>query len=538
MDIEHIIRRAEDARNARANWDTMFQEIAERVLPQMAEFNTRRSPGEPRTEKMFDATAALAARKAVASIASFTWPSNQRYQRLTTDQPSLNKAHRVKVYFDSLTEELFRQRYHPRAAFEANMAEAAWQYVVFGTGLTFTDEADGRLRYKSLPLSRTYLLEGYAGQIDTVFRCFTWTLRQIEQRFPGKLPDKYQQKLTLRPDDTLEVWQCVCPRTDYDRDSLGPKGMPWASVYYIAEDKAMLEEGGFRSWPFGVMRDTTSPGEIYGRSAAWLALSSIKVLNTQKRTVLQAAQKVVDPPLLASEDGVLGVFSQVPGAVNFGGIDANGRPTVMPLHTGARIDIGLDMMEAERTTISGAFFLDVFRALIEHPNMTATQALELTNERAILMSQSVGRIESECLGPMTERELQLMHEQGRLPFEMPPELIEAQGEYKIEYTTPMRKAMRASEGIAIMRTLEAITPIAQVQPDVMDVFDAEEVARQMAEINGVPEKILRDPEALAAMKQARADQAQAAALLEAAPAVSATAANLTKMQAAGGRPQL
>lgn len=117
---------------------------------------------------------------------------------------------------------------------------------------------------------------------------------------------------------------------------------------------------------------------------------------------------------------------------------------------------------------------------------------------------------------------------------MPPELIEAQGEYKIEYTSPMRKAMRASEAIAISRTLEAIMPVAQVDPGVLDVFDMEATARELADINGYPIKGLRSPEAVMAMKEDRASKEQAAALLEAAPAVSSTAANLARMQAAGG----
>ena len=75
---------------------------------------------------------------------------------------------------------------------------------------------------------------------------------------------------------------------------------------------------------------------------------------------------------------------------------------------------------------------------------------------------------------------------------------------------------------------------AQVDPGVLDVFDMEATARELADINGYPIKGLRSPEAVMAMKEDRANKEQAAALLEAAPAVSSTAANLAKMQAAGG----
>lgn len=534
MDIEQIVRRFEVAREGRANFDTNWQQIAERVLPQMADFRTERTPGESRTEKMFDGTPALAAQKAVAAIQAFAWPSNQRYQRLTTTEPSLNKVHAVRAYLDAVGDALFQARYSPRAAFESEMGGAALQFFVFGTGPLFVDEDRRRqsLTYKALHLGQTYCVEGPGGRIDTVFRCWKWSLRNVEARWPGMLPERLAQRLKTTPDELIEIVHAVMPRTDYDPERLGAD-TPWASCHFLPQFKHKLDEGGYRTWPIPVMRYMTSPGEVYSRSPAWLAMSNIRTLNTMKRTTLAAAQKVADPPLLASEDGVLGVFSQAPGHMNFGGLSSTGEQLVKPLVTGGDVGLGLEMMDKEREIIGGAFLMDVFRVLIEHPQMTATQTLELMNERATVMSPIVGRIESECLGPMTERELDLLQQAGQLP-EMPPELIEAQGEYRIEYTSPMRKAMRASEAIAINRTLEAVVPLAQINPRVLQVFDEVAVARELAEINGVPTKILRSPEAVAAMDEQQASQQQAAALLEAAPVVSQTAANLAKMQAAGG----
>jgi len=539
MNLDKICHRLEEAKNGRANWDTIFQQIAERVLPQAADFTSIRTNGERRTELMFDATAALASQKAVAAIASFIWPSNQRYQKLTVSDKSLAKVHSVKAYMDTLTDVLFEARYSPRAAFEAQMGEAGLQFFVFGTGLMFVeDNLRGRaLRYKSLHLAQTYIVEGASGAVDTVFRCWPWSLRQIEERFPGKLPEKYRGRLETNPDFVIDVAQVVMPRTDYDPGRPGYMGWPWASCYFIPDDKAILEEGGFRSWPFGVMRYMTSPGEVYGRSPAWLALSDIRVLNTMKRTLLQAAQKVVDPPLLLPEDGVLQPFSLNPGSLNFGGVDDQGRQLVHPLVSNARVDIGIDLMDKEREIIGSAFMLDVFRALVENPQMTATQTLELMQERAMLVSPIGGRIESEGLGPITEREIELLTHAGQLP-EMPPELIEAQGEYRIEYTSPMRRAMRASDGIAITRTFEAVLPMSQADPAVLDAFDIPASARELAEINGMPAKLLRDPKAIKAMQDQRAQAQEMQSLVEAAPAVSQAAANLTKFQAAGGIPQL
>jgi len=539
VDIEILNRRLSDLKNARANFDTNFQEIAERVLPQMADFNTTQTPGVKRTEKMLDSTAALAATKAVASVAAFIWPSNQQYQSLTSTDPMLNKQHRVKAYFEDLTKDLFRARYSPRAAFESQMGEVALQYIVFGTGVMFTDDnvKARSLRYRSLHLAQTYVAEGDAGQIDTVFRCWQWTLRQIEQRWPGKLPEKLASRLTTRPDDMVEVCHAVMPRTDYDPERVGYPGMPWASCYWLPSEKTKLNEGGYTSWPFSVMRYMTSPGEVYGRSPAWLAMSNIKVLNQQKRSVLAGAQKAVDPVMLASEDGILSAFNNAPGSINMGGLDSQGRALVAPLQTGARIDIGMDMMDKEREIIASAFFLDVFRALIENPQMTATQTLELLQERATLMGPMAGRIEAEGLGPLTERELDLLTQAGAVP-PMPPELIEAQGEYKIEYTSPMRRAMKSGEGIGITRTLEAATALAQFDPSALDPFNIPKAMRKLADVHGFPVEDMRSPEEETALREGRKEQAETAQLLEAAPVVSDVAANLTRMQQAGGRPQV
>lgn len=535
VDLEALQRRFERKRAERGTWDELWQQIAERVWPQMADFNTIRSQGERRTEKMFDATAALAAQKAVSAISAFVWPANQRYQRLTTSDPSLNKAQRVKQWMDEATDALFRARYSPRAAFEAQMGATGLMHFVFGTGLMFIDDDQRRssLSYLSVPLSQAILCESAAGRVDTVYRCWRWSLRQIEQRWPGKLPEKLRTKLEKTPDEEIEVAQAVYPRTDYDPGRIGYPGMPWVSVYWLPSEKALLQEGGFESWPFAVMRYAPSPGEVYGRSPAWMVLSNIKVLNAQKRSILQAAQKIVDPPLLA-HDADMPTVSQVPGSVTYGGLTASGEQLVKPLITNARIDIGMDMMDREREIIGSAFMMDVFRVLVENPQMTATQTLELLNERAIHMAPVAGRIESEGLGPMTERELDILMRAGQLP-ELPPELIEAQGEYQIEYTSPMRKAMRASESIAIARTMEQVLPMAEADPTVLDVFDLQAAAIEIAEIQGIPAKIIRDEEARQAYAEARGQQSQDAQLLEAAPVVAQTAASLAKLQAAGGR---
>jgi len=65
------------------------------------------------------------------------------------------------------------------------------------------------------------------------------------------------------------------------------------------EERVVLDEEGYQTFPYAISRYVVAPGELYGRSPAMLVLPSLKVLNEEKKTVLKQGQRVVDPVLLA-----------------------------------------------------------------------------------------------------------------------------------------------------------------------------------------------------------------------------------------------
>jgi hypothetical protein len=132
--------------------------------------------------------------------------------------------------------------------------------------------------------------------------------------------------------------------------------------------------------------------------------------------------------------------------------------------------------------------------------MTAAEAMLRSQEKARLLAPTMGRQQSEFLGPMVERELDLLDQMGWLP-PMPAVLKEAGGLVDVDYTSPLNKAQRAEEGLAIVRTIESATTLAQVDPTIMFNFDGDAIVRELAEINGVPAKLLRPVEEVLRMKE-------------------------------------
>ena len=68
-----------------------------------------------------------------------------------------------------------------------------------------------------------------------------------------------------------------------------------------------------------------------------------------------------------------------------------------------------------------------------------------------------------------------------------------------------------------MRTLESVQAIAAIDPTVMDNFDADQITRTLAEINGAPASIMRDENVVAEMRGQRQQAEAVQQSLSAAP---------------------
>jgi hypothetical protein len=237
------------------------------------------------------------------------------------------------------------------------------------------------------------------------------------------------------------------------------------------------------------------------------ALPDIATLNEMSRTMLRAGHKAVDPPVLLHDDGVIDAFDLRPGALNWGGVDSQGRQLAVPFQSGANLPLGLELENQRRQAINDAFLVSLFQVLVDQPGMTATEVLQRAQEKGMLLTPTVGRQQSEMLGPLIEREVAILARGGRLP-PLPDALVAAAGGFEIEYDSPLSRAQRAEQGAGINRLLEVALPLAQADPAVMDNLDTDAVLRELAGVFGA-QKVLRGRQAV---EEARAARRQAAAL--------------------------
>ena len=531
-----IIQRCDQVMSLRSTVDTQCEEIARRILPSYAgsfqdKFNSSRTMGVPRTEEMYDATGALALTRFAAAMESMLTPRNSFWHKLVPSDRKLLQRRTVQLWFEDLTQTLFKYRYAPYANFAAQQHENYMALGAFGTGSMFIDPLQPRygkgLRYKAIHLGEVYFCENHQGLVDTVLRRFQLTARQAVQKFgaTNQLPKKILEAASdmKHYDDPYPFIHYVTPREDYNPNRVDFAGQPYRSEYVSIEGNGYLEDGGYASFPYAISRYVVAPGETYGRSPAMLVLPSLKVLNEEKKTVLKQGHRVVDPVLLAHDDGVLDNFSLRPGSLNYGGVSAEGNPLVHVLPSG-NIAIGKDLMDDERLVINDAFLVTLFQILVDTPEMTATEVIERTREKGALLSPTMGRQQSECLGPMIERETDVLSRQGLLD-PMPDILRQAAGEYVVEYDSPLSRAQKAEEVSGFFQYVNWAREYVQITQDTrpLDWLNWDSAAPEILANRAVPSRWVQSFQAVQQLRKGRAEAAQQQQMLEAAPSLASVA---------------
>ena len=546
-DEEEIVSFAMQEFTQMTTWRNTFaaqwEEVAALIAPNFVNtffYGSSNYPGQKKTQQQIDATGMMALHRFGAIMDSLLTPRNQFWHSLTAENEDLKKDRATRLWYEEVCRRLFQLRYAPIANFASQNQQNYQGLGAFGTGGMFVDQAVDEaghpipaLRYKAIPLGELFIRENHQGLIDGFSRWFRLDARQCLAMFgPERFPAELRAALDAQSSFKFDFLHRVVPNNEYTPGRLDRKGKRFASQYICLQGKSLLRLGGYRSLPLAASRYDQSPGEVYGRSPAMMVLPALKTLNAQKATFLKQGHRIADPVLLTADDGIIDM-SLRPGAVNKGGVTADGHILVHALPTG-NIQISKEMMAEEKSLINDAFLVSLFQILTESPQMTATEVVERTNEKGILIAPTAGRQQSEYLGTMIHRELDLMSQLKLLP-PMPPALREARGSYSVEYTSPLARAQRSQEIAGFQRTLESAMTIvnATQDPSILDNFSFDRAMPDIAEIQATPIKWMATDKEIQAKRQQRAEQQKAAAQVQALPAQAAMVKAQAVSQKAG-----
>ena len=202
-------------------------------------------------------------------------------------------------------------------------------------------------------------------------------------------------------------------------------------------------------------------------------------------TTIKAAQKQVDPPLMVPDDGFMLPVRTKPSGLNF--YRAGTRDRIEPLNIGAQNPLGLNIEEQRRNAIRSAFYVDQLLTG-EGPQKTATEVIQLTEQKMRILGPVLGRLTAELLNPMTDRVYNILSRNKR--FDEPPMQLEG-GDVDVEYVSPLAKAQRQSDIQSIMQMFELLSPLAAINAGIFDHFDFDGLIRHILKTLAIPATITK-----------------------------------------------
>lgn len=506
--VERILRIYNTLAQEQTIWASVWQELAEYILPRKSDMVGYLTPGTKRTDKLFDSSAIHANELLAAAMQGTITNHATRWFGLRMRNDELNDIKAIKEWLEECAHRMFYA--FNQSNFHSEVHEGYLDLGAFGTTGLFMEEkkaTDHRFfpgfNFRAMSLKEFVIAEGTDGRVNAVYRKFSLELFTAFKLFGEKLIEgdyELTEKLVVKPYEKIDILHCVYPR-DFPDPRKGGRGMPFESVHIYPKGRRIIKESGYEEFPFMVPRWTKSSGEKWGRGPGHTALPDIKTLNRAIELILKALAKAIDPPIEVLDDSVLGgVVDMTAGGVNV----VRDKEAIKALLLKGEWDFANLEIQDLKTAIRRIFFADQLQ-LQEGPQMTAHEVSVRYELMQRLLGPTLGRLEQELLNPLIERAFGIMLRAGALP--PPPselqEAMEGGEEIDIEYESPLALAQRSQELQSIERALSITAPLIELKPELEDNFDVDEIVRHIAMLAGMPSKLLRDRDSRKQLRDGR-----------------------------------
>jgi hypothetical protein len=349
----------------------------------------------------------------------------------------------------------------------------------FGTGAISVekDKVTKEIIFRNYHIADIFFEENVRGQVDVVFRRMYYTVRQAVQEFgvenlSKKLQDKFKKG---KFSEKFEFVHAVYPRDDYNPNKIDAQGKRFEGKYIEIDTKKLVLKEPFELNPYFIGRFTKAPNELMGRSPATEFLPEIKMLNQMRKTFIEQAEYEANPAMLIEDDCVIGQPSTQAGANIY---IRPGAPVPTPWKKGTSSALTADVIADQRLIVRGGFFNDLFDALAQRRNMTATEVINRVEEKMVLLAPIISALQKELFDPIITRVLDLVADGKRLVS--PPQDINID----VVYQGRLALAMSNMQTNAIEITLAKLAPYEPL--GVFDNFDMDRSARDMWVNSGAP----------------------------------------------------
>lgn len=527
--VEQVIKEAEYLKGQRGNWETQWQEIADYMMPRKNDINTFLAPGSKRNTQILDNTGQVSLELLAGVLHGLLTSATSNFFDLTTGNDALDNRDDVRRWVEKVVEIMHTQINN------TNFQTEAHEFYMDLCGLctaaiTILEDKEKDFVFKSHFLKEIYIRENSKGIVDQIYRIYDWEARKIVEDYGIKnVPDCVREAFEgNKPEEKFQIIHHTYPAYELGEKRKGFR-FPIVSQHILVKEKYELKLEGFNENPWIVARWAKASGEDYGRGPGVNALPEVKMVNLMEETMIKSAQKIIDPPMQAPDDGFVLPIKTRPGSINFYRSGSNRTDRIEPIFNNQRIDFGFEIMESRRKRIKEGFYVDQLQTG-ELDRATTVEVMTKNDEKMRFLGPLLGRLQVEFLSPMVDRIFAIMLRKNRFP--PPPPSIQGML-LKVRFSSAIARMQKMTQANSTMQFLGAGVQLAQIDPSVLDNLDANAAYRGIASWFSFPQKFLKDQDAVDEMRQQKAQQQAEMAEIAKNQADSQTIKNITPaMQAA------
>lgn len=507
---ERIIKMADDEESKAANFRSLYQQVADLIIPRENQITTLTTPGQDKSRSIYDPTGQLDLQDMVSGLSAAFFPEEQLAFGVTAKDRRVAEIDRVKRYLMLITQIAHDEIFDSNFMLQLN--ETLSSLVGFGTGNIYSEFNTKKLRlnYRDWDIAFYTFKEDCLGLVDTVILKYVMTARQAVEKFGDKAGEQVLKAVEdLKTEsDKFDFIHVVRPRIKRNVMLVDNLNMPFESIYVNVKEKIIVSEGGFEEIPFAVSRWMCSSSEKFGRGQGTIALSVVKTLQQQHKDLIDCGNKHTNPPreVLDTFEGTVNTSA---GALNF--VQQMGSIKAIEQQALGNFPIGEKSIELIQAIIHRAFYADVFAPLahLTGDRRTTLEIMERVKQAMKKLALPVYRLRKELFEPVITRSILLLIRNGRIPYPDEygvPELV-GKG-FGIKFLGELALTMRDQQARAFQQLVGLTATLDPVFPGAKDIINIDRAMPDIAASFGAKVEHLSTPEEIAAARQKREQDEQ------------------------------
>ncbi|MCC6172065.1 MAG: hypothetical protein IT481_08555 [Gammaproteobacteria bacterium] len=539
--VRDLVEQGAQLFGKRAQVMSLWQEIALNFYPERADFTTSLPSDGDYAAHLMTGMPPLCRRDLANTLSAMLRPRDKPWFRARTHSDTVNEDAGAKAFLDKISERMRKLMYAKRSQFVRATKQGDNDFASFGQAVISLDplrDMSGLL-YRSWHLRDVAWCENAELQIEAVHRNWCLGARALRELFKGKVAANVAAAAEKAPYTDVKCRHIVLPADHYDYtpDPAAPRTarrLPYVSIYVDVENDFILEEKPVKRINYVIPRWATVAGSQYAHSPATvIALPDARLLQQITLTLLEAGQKVVDPPALASKEAIQGPLQLFAGGATWVDTEYDERTGEALRYLQidpSGLNWGGEREKIVSEQIRAALFLD--QISIPYPEgekWTATEYRGRVEQYVMRALPLFEPMEVEYNGGLCEETFELIRDMngfGTLFADM-PDILSGQ-DIRWTFESPLQEATERAKSQAFLQCSELLKVAAEMATLRQRDFDVTKSLRDAIAGTGAPADWVVPQEQA---DKARAADAKAAQMQE----QMAAAAQLADVVQRGGQ---